>query len=129
MQGGSERVVERLPGQLPERAELLSCAVETHESRVFLRPSGELDCWTVGALEEQLCEVHAAGFDPIELDLGSLSFCDSTGVALVVKWSQRSAEQGFLLRVTAGTGEVRRLFEMTAITHLLADAAPRGRLL
>lgn len=120
--------MKRLPGQhLPERAELLRCAVEIDEDRGFLRPMGELDCWTVGTLDDRLRELHASGLDPIELDLGELSFCDSTGIALVVRWSQMSAEQGFLLRVKAGSGNVRRLFEMTAITHLLADGPPNGR--
>ena len=105
------------------------CAVEAGTDRVVLRPFGELDCWTVPAVEKHLLEVRAAGAGHVELDLAGLSFLDSSAVALVVRWMNISAEDGFLLRVCAGSPQVRRIFELTSITHLLADGVATGQLL
>lgn len=97
------------------------CAVEAQPDHVLVRPVGELDCFSVGYVEQHLAAVHAAGASRIELDLSGLSFLDSTGVALVVRWSRASAESDFTLRVTNGTRNVRRLFEIMAISHLLDE--------
>lgn len=101
-----------------------SCAVEPLADGVLVRPFGELDCWTVSHVEERLFDIRDSGVGKIELDLGSTSFMDSSAIALVVRWSRESAARGFGLFVRAGNDGVRRLFEMTAITHLLVDAAP-----
>ena len=106
------------------QAASFSCAVEPQVDGVLVRPFGELDCWTVGHVEQHLFEIRDSGAGTIELDLGSTSFMDSSAIALVVRWWRASAAGGFLLRVRAGTDEVRRLFEMTAITHLLVDGVP-----
>jgi anti-sigma B factor antagonist len=105
------------------------CAVEAGTDRVVLRPFGELDCWNVPAVEQHLLDVREAGAGHVELDLGGLSFLDSSAVALVLRWSRISAEDGFLLRVRAGSPRVRRIFELTSITHLLADGAATEQVL
>ena len=115
--------MERHPWGIGGQAEPFGCAVEPLTDGMVVRPYGELDCWTVGSVEQQLLDIRDAGVGNIELDLGSTSFMDSSGIALVVRWSRESAASGFMLRVRAGTHAVRRLFEMTAITHLLVDAA------
>jgi anti-sigma B factor antagonist len=97
------------------------CAVEAGADHVRIRPIGELDCFSVSHVEEHLSAVHAGGARRIELDLGSLSFLDSTGIALVVRWSRASHQGGYSLRVTNGSHDVRRLFELMAISHLLEE--------
>jgi len=104
------------------------CAVEASADHVRIRPIGELDCFSVSHVEEQLSAVHAGGARRIELDLGALSFLDSTGIALVVRWSRASDEGGYSLRVTNGSHDVRRLFELMAISHLL-DEIPAEKIL
>lgn len=106
---------------MDRHVEPLSCTVETLHDRVIVRPFGELDCWTVPLVEKHLLDVHDAGAGHVELDLDGLSFLDSSAVALVVRWSRVSAERGFLLRVRASSPRVRRIFEITSITHLLED--------
>jgi anti-anti-sigma factor len=101
-----------------------SCTVETLADRVIVRPFGELDCWNVPYVERRLLDVRDMGVGHLELDLGGLSFLDSAAVALVLRWSRASAEHGFLLRVRADSPRVRRIFEITAVTHLLEDPSP-----
>lgn len=109
---------------VPGHAEPFSCSVEARPDGVLVRPFGELDLWTVPTVERLLFDSRQAGLGSIELDLGSLSFLDSSAIALVIRWSRASAEAGFMLHVRAGTAQVRRLFAMTALTHLLIDAVP-----
>ena len=106
---------------MDRQPETFNCTVETRADRAIVRPFGELDCWNVPFVERHLLAAHDAGIGHVELDLGGLSFLDSSAVALVVRWSRASAERGFVLRVHAGPPRVRRIFEITAITHLLAD--------
>ena len=104
------------------------CAVEASADHVRIRTIGELDCFSVSHVEEHLSAVHAGGARRIELDLGALSFLDSTGIALVVRWSRASDQGGYSLRVTNGSRDVRRLFELMAISHLL-DETPAEKIL
>jgi anti-sigma B factor antagonist len=106
---------------MDRHTELFNCTLETRADRAIVRPFGELDCWNVPFVEQHLLAAHDAGIGHVELDLSGLSFLDSSAVALVVRWSRVSVERGFLLHVRAGSPRVRRIFEITAITHLLAD--------
>jgi anti-sigma B factor antagonist len=106
---------------MDRQLDLFHCAVEAHLDQVRVRPIGELDCSNVGHVDDRLAAVHAGGARQIELDLGGLSFLDSSGIALVIRWSRASEEGGFDLRVTNGSRDVRRLFELMAISHLLDD--------
>jgi anti-sigma B factor antagonist len=100
-----------------------ACIVEHEDHEVLIRPLGELDCWTVASVEQRLIDARDAGAGRITLDLGALSFLDSSAVALVIRWSRESAEHGFMLDVLGGTGRAQRIFEITACSYLLADAA------
>lgn len=104
--------------------EPFTCTVETQTDRAVVTPFGELDCWNVPALEQRLLDVRDTGVGHLELDLGGLSFLDSSAIALVLRWSRAAAEHGFMLRVRAASPQVRRIFELTAITHLLDDSSP-----
>jgi anti-sigma B factor antagonist len=109
---------------MDRHAELFNCTVETRADWAIVRPFGELDCWNVPFVEQHLLDVRDAGMGHVELDLDGLSFLDSSAVAMVVRWSRTSAQHGFLLRVRAGSPRVRRIFEITSITHLLTDEVP-----
>ena len=60
-------------------------------------------------------ESHAA---LIELDLGGVTFIDSTGIRLVLWAANRSRENGARLRIDCG-GAVRRLLELTQLDRSL----------
>jgi anti-sigma B factor antagonist len=95
------------------------CAIEPDRERVRIRPSGEVDMETAGTVQARLEEVRETGFDRIELDLVDTTFMDSTGLRLIIEWSQRSGRDGFAFTVTRCRPGVRRLFELTGTTHLL----------
>lgn len=104
--------------------EPFQCIVEPRRGAVRIHVRGELDLDTADTLEASLRELHEVGFDRIELDLAALMFIDSTGLHLLIRWSELSARDGSELRVTRCSPQVRRLFEITAVTDLIPPAEP-----
>jgi anti-sigma B factor antagonist len=59
--------------------------------------TGEVDAYNTGLLREHLAALTAAGHHRIALDLARMSFCDSSGLGVLV---------GAVKRATAGGGGV-----------------------
>jgi anti-sigma B factor antagonist len=87
--------------------------------------TGELDLVTAAALERALHHAHAGG-RLIVLDLGGVSFCDSTGLHLIVRANQRARDEGRRLVIVCGSKQVQRLFALTGVDEqleIVEDAA------
>ncbi|MFI7607766.1 STAS domain-containing protein [Micromonospora sp. NPDC049366] len=95
----------------------------THEERdgggTHLRLVGELDMSTAPALNAVIDRLVAAGERRLLVDLGELTFCDSTGIAALVRGDNRAAVDGGWLRVTGATGSVQRVLSLTGIDEVL----------
>jgi anti-anti-sigma factor len=98
-------------------AEKFSCEVIPERDRVVVRPRGELDMATVGAVEQELQHLRKSGFASILLDLGGLTFMDSSGLHLVMRWTKDSASDGFAFAVEPGSRAVMRVFELAEMTN------------
>jgi anti-sigma B factor antagonist len=106
----------------------LRCDIEPDRERVIVRPVGEIDLATVGAVEAPLSELWASGFTRIVLDLRWVSFMDSAGLRLVIRFGRRAQEEGVDLRVIVVEGEaVHRLLEITAMLGVLPVELFPGR--
>jgi anti-anti-sigma factor len=109
---------DRSPPDLGDQG-LLRCEVIPERDAARVRPVGSLDLATVNVLEDQLAELRGAGFRRLILDLGGLSFMDSTGLRLVLRWDAESRTDGFGLELIAGAPPVQRVFELTGtLEHL-----------
>src|SRR5690349_14860875 len=64
-------------------------------STAWVRPVGELDLDTAPLLEEALTAARAQGGARLVLDLRRLTFMDSTGLRLVIRWDTAAREEGF----------------------------------
>jgi anti-sigma B factor antagonist len=84
--------------------------------RLYLR--GELDMATRARVESALIRAEDSGASVIELDLGGLTFMDSSGVHVALDASRRSREKGYSLVVLGGSESVRRVFELTGTAQL-----------
>jgi anti-sigma B factor antagonist len=89
--------------------------VEPLRDAVRVCPSGELDLASVGVLRAQVEDLIAAGFDRLVLDLGELTFFDSTGIHLVLDLLQGSRTDGWRLAVVDGAAPVRRAFDVAGL--------------
>jgi anti-anti-sigma factor len=92
-----------------------------HDGVHTLSLSGELDLAAVPSLEAQVRRVCAqTSTRGVTLDLGGLSFIDSTGLAAIVLVSGLCAKHSFSFELLPGPRAVQRLFERTG----LIDALP-----
>jgi anti-anti-sigma factor len=93
--------------------------VEPLRDAVRVCPSGELDLATVGVLRDQVEDLIAAGFKRLVLDLGELTFFDSSGIHLVLELVEGSRSDGWQIAVVDGTAPVRRAFEVTGLRGVI----------
>ena len=101
------------PARLDE--ESLTCEVVPERDAVRVRPIGALDLATGPVLEQQLAELRAAGFRHMLVDLRGLTFLDSTGLQLVLRWEAAARADGFAIGFVPGPPEVQRVFELTGV--------------
>jgi anti-sigma B factor antagonist len=91
--------------------------VETEERDGFVRIvlRGELDLSTVKQVEEEITRAETSSPPLIVLDLGSLSFLDSTGLRMIVAADERARDQGRRVAVVRGPDSVNRVFTITKL--------------
>lgn len=99
--------------------ELLRCEVVAQRDEVRVRPAGALDIASAKMLDDQLFELRGAGFRRLILDLRELSFMDSTGLRLILRWDAEARQDGFEIGLIAGPPPVQRVFELTGTLGLL----------
>jgi anti-sigma B factor antagonist len=95
------------------------CDIAPDGDSVVVRPVGELDLATVEYVEGPLRELAASGFRDLVLDLRGLTFLDSTGIALLVRWHRLASQDGIAFGVVPGDERVHRPLELTGILELL----------
>ena len=90
--------------------------------RVVVAPVGEMDLSTVDAVEAELEGVRAAGWKTVVLDLREVSFIDSTGLNVVLRTNQLFAEHGIDFAIIEDPGPVRRLLDLSGVSHVFRRA-------
>jgi len=98
---------------------ILEVETEERDGLVRIALKGELDLSTVGQVEEELGRAESDRPPIIVLDLGSLSFLDSTGLRLIVTADERAREQGRRVAIVRGPGAVDRVFAITKLGERL----------
>jgi anti-sigma B factor antagonist len=94
---------------------------------LMLRLVGELDADGAPRFERALLAARAEGHTEIVLDLGGLSFIDSSGLWAITsawRWCRR---QGFGFSLLPGSESVQGLFEVTGLVDALPFDGARGR--
>ena len=76
---------------------------------------GELDLDGSTDLDEALRRLEAAGPQAIVLDLRSVRFCDSSGLASLLAARRRAKRAGHRLVLVRGSSAVERLLAVTAL--------------
>jgi anti-sigma B factor antagonist len=88
-----------------------------------IRGSGELDAYAAPELESAFARLRDEHV--LLADLGSVSFMDSTALGVVVRCVRELDENDVVVRVVLPRGTARRIFEMTALDHVLPVAVDR----
>jgi anti-anti-sigma factor len=106
-------------GQVLTHIEPFHCNVTREGDQVIVAPRGELDMATVAAIEAELTRARGSGADPVVLDLGGLTFMDSSGLNLVSRWVAEASNDGFRFELEPGPPAVQRVFELAAMADRL----------
>jgi anti-sigma B factor antagonist len=81
--------------------------------------AGELDLSVVGQLDDAVRETVADGLCLVVIDLGGLSFCDSSGLGGLLRASRVVRSAGGTLLVAGAHGAVQRLLQLTNMERAL----------
>jgi anti-anti-sigma factor len=93
-------------------------------SQQTLRLSGELDLVSAPMLDGALRRVCAADLAAVVvLDLGGVTFMDSSGLRSIMTAKEVCTKAGVELRVLPGQAQVQRLFEITGVHDLLSGTS------
>jgi anti-sigma B factor antagonist len=90
----------------------------------WVRPVGELDLDTEPQLEQAIAAVREQGAPRLVLDLRELTFMDSTGLRLVIRWDTAAREQGFEFAIVRGPDVVQRVVRLTGMEDQLTFTEP-----
>jgi anti-anti-sigma factor len=85
-------------------------------TETVLRLEGELDLIASSSLGEAMDEALQSGAQRLVLDLGGLTFIDSSGLRTVLRGREDSAEKGVAFLLRRVPSQVRRVFEITGMT-------------
>lgn len=99
-----------------------SFTIEVHPERDLVRvvPGGELDLNVADDLEQRLRQLHNDGFRRFVLDLRRLTFMDSTGLHLILRWDAHARRNGISFDLIQGPRPVQRVFEVTGADQRLS---------
>jgi anti-sigma B factor antagonist len=92
-----------------------SAAAET----CLIQLAGELDLANSDSLERTIRAVEKERPSAIVLDLGELTFIDSTGIQLLVQAACRAEANGHRLGMTGVSGQVGRVFRLSGMGSAL----------
>ena len=77
--------------------------------------AGELDIASAPALREQLLSLLRPGSSRLYIDLSKVSFCDASGLAVLVGIGRRARLLGGFLRLAAVSPQADRVLHMTGL--------------
>ena len=83
--------------------------------------TGELDIASAAALREQLLGLLRPGSSRLVIDLSKVSFCDATGLAVLVSTARRAWLLGGFLRLAAVSPQVGQVLKITGLHRHLAN--------
>jgi anti-sigma B factor antagonist len=102
----------------------LRCEITHNGEMAWVRPFGELDLDSVHRVEAALEDLRTQACPELVLDLRGLTFMDSTGLRLVIRWDTLAQEDGFRFAIVPGDEVVQRVFRLTGMDSHLTVAEP-----
>jgi anti-anti-sigma factor len=111
-------------GATPTDRDDFICEVAYGADRATVSLAGELDMANVGEVEGPLRDLTSLGFRHVVVDLRGLTFLDSTGIALLLRWQRLAHDDGFRFGVVLGDERVRRPLEITGVLGVLDVVEP-----
>ena len=99
---------------------MISAERDTRKARLVL--GGDLDMAARFQAEQALDQLLSEPVEQLVVDLGEVTFVDSTGMGLVLELDDRARTDGFKLRLLRGPDDVQRVFELAGVADVLPFA-------
>jgi len=99
---------------------VISAERDSRKARLVL--GGDLDMAARFQAEQALDQLLAEPVEQLVVDLGEVTFVDSTGMSLVLELDDRARTDGFKLRLLRGPDDVQRVFELAGVADVLPFA-------
>src|SRR5215210_1728103 len=93
--------------------EYFSVTLALRHDRARLQLRGELDMAATNELSARVDEACAAQPSLILFDISELTYCDSSGIRVLLETEARCTKDTIEMRVVGTQPNVRRVFEMT----------------
>jgi anti-anti-sigma factor len=116
----SEITIVRGPKDPTESRTDVEVSVLHRETHTLIRLGGEIDFATVPGLRERLFGLLRPGAGLVILDLSGVSFCDASGLGVLVGSHHHAATLGLTLRLTALPPRVADLLHLHGLDRVLA---------
>lgn len=97
--------------------------LESHESdrRLTVKIKGELDHHGAKKIMLAIAEkIDVALPELLVIDLGELTFCDSSGIAVLLRASRRMAQLGGALKVISVPKQAEKVFAAAGLTRIIS---------
>jgi anti-sigma B factor antagonist len=98
----------------------LDLSVQTAGGITIAELAGELDIASAPTLREQLLGLLRPGSSRLVIDLSKVSFCDASGLAVLVNTGRRARLLGGFLRLATVSPQVGRVLNVTGLHRRLA---------
>src|SRR6266704_4034223 len=99
----------------------LDLSAQTAGGITIAELTGELDIASAPALREQLLSLLRPGSSRLVIDLSRVSFCDASGLAVLVNTARRARLLGGFLRLAAVSPQVGQVLQITGLDRHLAN--------
>lgn len=99
--------------QIPNEYEPFRVEVHPERDTARVAPVGELDLASVAGLDQRLSELYDTGFRKLVVDLRRVTFLDSSGLALIIRWDEYARHNGVELSLIQGPRAVQQIFVLT----------------
>ncbi len=94
-------------------------SAKTSSGLRMVRPTGELDVFTVPRLTSFIDQLCVEGVTDICLDLSQLRFIDSRGLGALVSITKQVRDAGGRLSVAAPTPSIARVFSISGVDQVI----------
>lgn len=98
----------------------------SESERTRLKLAGELDLASIARVEQAVDAELAKGARALVLDLGGVSFVDSSGLRLFIVLDQRAAAEGWKLTLTRPQEQAMTVFVVSGLEDNLPFAESRS---
>ncbi|MDN3018036.1 anti-sigma factor antagonist [Paenibacillus sp. BSR1-1] len=89
------------------------------EKGILVQVAGEIDAFTAPKLREELLPLAEGSNKSIIVNLKDVSYLDSTGLGVFVGLFKQLKKSGGELQLTDLSDRLKRLFEITGLSHIM----------